>query len=93
MLKIMILVTALVFAKTPEKTVVKVHGMVCSFCAQGIEKKFKAREEISSVSVDLDTKTVDLQFKDGKSMGEDDIKKMIQASGYDVVSIQKEGGK
>lgn len=93
MIQMMIVAIVMAFAKTPDKTVIKVNGMVCSFCAQGIEKKFKAREEIAAVSVDLDTKTVDLQFKDGKSMGDDEIKKMIQASGYDVVSIQKEGGK
>ncbi|MBY0315371.1 MAG: cation transporter [Bdellovibrionales bacterium] len=93
MIKIFIFAVIMAFAKAPEKTVIKVNGMVCSFCAQGIEKKFKAREEISAVSVDLDTKTVDLQFKDGKIMSDDEIKKMIQASGYDVVSIQKESGK
>lgn len=87
-----ILITALVMAPllAQAKTVtVQVKGMVCAFCAQGIEKKFKARPEVSSVKVSLETKKVDLDLKEGKDIPDDQISKIITESGYDVVKIER----
>lgn len=68
---------------------VQVKGMVCGFCAQGIEKKFKALPEISTVKVSLETKLVDLDTKEGKDVPDDQIKKIITDAGYDVVKIER----
>lgn len=68
---------------------IQVKGMVCAFCAQGIEKKFKALPEIGKVSVSLETKKVDLDTKDGKDISDDEIKKIITESGYDVLNIER----
>lgn len=86
------LITSVALAAGPstEKVLVTVNGMVCSFCAQGIEKKFKSRAEVESVEVDLDHKIVDLKFKEGKNLNDGEIIKIIKDSGYDVVSIKKE---
>jgi len=62
---------------------------VCSFCAQGIEKKFKAFKEVQSVNVDLDKKVVHLEWSPGKKIDDETIKKTIQNAGYDVVRIEK----
>ena len=40
-------------ADAAQKVDVTVGGMVCSFCAQGITKKFKARPEVEAVKVTL----------------------------------------
>jgi copper chaperone CopZ len=68
---------------------VQVKGMVCGFCAQGIEKKFKALPEIGKVNVDLETKLVSLDTKDGQAVPDDEIKKIISDAGYDVVKIER----
>ena len=68
---------------------VQVKGMVCGFCAQGIEKKFKALPEIAKVSVSLETKMVSLDTKEGKDIADDQIKKIVTESGYAVVKIER----
>lgn len=68
---------------------VQVKGMVCGFCAQGIEKKFKALPEIASVKVSLETKKVDLDIKEGKDVADDKITKLINEAGYEVVKIER----
>ena len=35
-----------------------VNGMVCGFCATGIEKTFKAQPEVKTVTVDLQKRLV-----------------------------------
>jgi mercuric ion binding protein len=68
---------------------VQVKGMVCAFCAQGIEKKFKSLPEITKVHVSLETKLVSLETQEGKDIPDDQIKKIITESGYDVVKIER----
>ena len=82
------LLTAPVLAQAKPITV-QVKGMVCAFCAQGIEKKFKALSEISTVKVSLETKLVDLDTKEGKDVSDDQIKKIVTESGYEVVKIER----
>ena len=86
LLTALILVSGLAQAK-PIK--VQVKGMVCAFCAQGIEKKFKALEETSKVKVSLETKIVDVETKENKDISDDRIKKIITDAGYDVVKIER----
>jgi mercuric ion binding protein len=68
---------------------VKVNGMVCSFCAQGIKKKFSAHEGVESVDVDLDKKNVKIVIKKDKKLPDDEIKTMIKESGYVVEKIDR----
>lgn len=68
---------------------VQVKGMVCGFCAQGIEKKFKALPEVAKVDVNLETKVVSLNTVDGKTIEDEQIKKIITSAGYDVVKIER----
>jgi mercuric ion binding protein len=68
---------------------VHVKGMVCGFCAQGIEKKFKAMPEIENVQVSLENKTVVLKTKEGKDVSDDTINKILTDSGYNVEDIKR----
>jgi periplasmic mercuric ion binding protein len=67
-----------------EELKVPVKGMVCAFCAQGIEKKFKAEPEVEKVKVSLENKYVLLTFKDGKRLPNDKIKELLKDSGYET---------
>lgn len=66
---------------------VEVNGMVCSFCVQGIEKKFKSLPEIADIKVSLETKKVELNTKGSSDLPDDQIKKIVSDSGYEVVRI------
>jgi mercuric ion binding protein len=65
--------------------VVTVKGMVCSFCAQGIQKKFKSMPEVEAVQVDLKAKTVRLRFKPGQSLDDARIAAILRDAGYEAV--------
>ncbi|PIR20985.1 MAG: hypothetical protein COV45_03730 [Deltaproteobacteria bacterium CG11_big_fil_rev_8_21_14_0_20_47_16] len=67
---------------------VDVNGMVCSFCAQGIEKKFKSDPAVEKVDVDLTKKTVLLTTRDGKTLSEADIRKRITDAGFKVEKVE-----
>jgi mercuric ion binding protein len=69
----------------PQEIKVGVKGMVCAFCAQGIEKKFKSQPEVASVDVSLENKYVKLKFKEGKSLPKDKITEILKDAGYDAV--------
>ncbi|MCM2348729.1 MAG: heavy-metal-associated domain-containing protein [Bacteriovoracaceae bacterium] len=68
---------------------IKVNGMVCSLCAQGIEKKFKDVSEVSSIKVDLDNKVVFLTTKGDLDINDESITKIITGAGYNVASIER----
>jgi copper chaperone CopZ len=67
---------------------VTVNGMVCAFCAQGIEKRLSKLPATKAVFVDLKKKTVAVELKEGQSLDLDVIRSEIKDSGYDVVKIE-----
>lgn len=67
----------------------RVNGMVCGFCATGIEKTFKAQPEVKTVNVDLNSKLVTVSTKEGKTLDDARLKKLLINSGYSVVSIDR----
>ena len=72
-----------------EKISILAKGMVCGFCAQGIEKKFKALGDIEKINVSLETKKIDLDLIEGKVITDDQIKTILTESGYEVVKIER----
>ncbi|AZZ37292.1 heavy metal transporter [Bdellovibrio sp. qaytius] len=78
-----------VVASSPVTTVnqikVGVKGMVCAFCAQGIEKKFLGQKEVAKVEVSLENKFVKLTFKDGQSLPKEKIAEVLKEAGYEAV--------
>jgi cation transport ATPase len=67
---------------------VTVNGMVCSFCAQGIEKSLLKMDETKAVMVDLKNKVVVVEAKEGKTLNEKEIRQEIIDSGYDVTKVE-----
>ncbi len=72
----------------PSTIKAEVNGMVCAFCAQGIEKKMKAMPQAREVLVNLDKRLVAVEMKPGQTVSHDKIKAAIADSGYDVVKIE-----
>ena len=91
-LKLLTLVTLTVlsgpvFAETIHTTV---DGMVCAFCATGIEKTFRKQPEVATVTVDLPTKQVTVTTKAGKTLSDEKIKEVVTYSGYTMGKIVRE---
>jgi copper chaperone CopZ len=68
---------------------VKVNGMVCGFCATGIEKTFKAQPEVKAINVDLENKLVTVTTGEGQTLDDAKLRKLINNSGYSLVSIER----
>lgn len=67
---------------------VTVNGMVCAFCAQGIEKKLRALQQTHDVYVNLKQRIVAVELKTGQTLSDDILKSLIKDAGYDVTEIQ-----
>ena len=68
----------------------EVNGLVCAFCAQGIEKKLRAFPETADVVVSLEKKLVALSTKDGQDIPDDELKTALTNAGYTVKAIHRE---
>jgi len=66
----------------------EVNGMVCAFCAKGIEKKLKALPQSQAVFVDLKKHIVVLELKPSQEVPLDEFKAIIKDAGYDVSSAE-----
>jgi len=67
----------------------KVNGLVCGFCAQGIEKTLRKNPATADVLVSLEDRLVAVVTKEGQDISDDELKKALTASGYDVKAIER----
>lgn len=82
----MLMVTAASSAGTIEMTV---NGLVCAFCAQGIEKKLKKFPATADIVVNLEHRLVAVSLKDGQDIADADLRKALTDAGYTVKSIER----
>ena len=85
----LILTTFLPALAQAKDVTIYVKGMVCGFCAQGIEKKFKALREIKSVHVSLEEKQVHLNVDDSMELSDTKINELISQAGYNIEKIER----
>lgn len=88
----LILSSVLMFTSMPalaKEISITVKGMVCSFCAQGVEKKFKALEEVKNIDVSLEKKIVKVELNSGKDISDAKISEILSEAGYNVDKIQR----
>jgi periplasmic mercuric ion binding protein len=71
----------------PQTLKVNVNGMVCAFCAQGIEKKVRALPQTEDVYVNLKQHVVAIALKEGQTISDETIKSLIKNAGYEVTAI------
>lgn len=65
-----------------------VNGMVCAFCAQGIEKKLRALSQTQDVYVNLKQRLVAVEVKPGQTLSPNTIKDLVKDAGYEVTQIE-----
>jgi copper chaperone CopZ len=84
-----VLVAGLSSTMWAETITTTVHGMVCAFCATGIEKTFRKQPEVATVKVDLPKKQVVITTKPGKTLSDRKIKEVVTYSGYTMGQIHR----
>jgi copper chaperone CopZ len=75
------------FAATIE---MDVNGLVCAFCAQGIEKTLRTFPATADVVVSLEKKLVAVAMKDGQDIADAELKTALTNAGYAVKAIRRE---
>ena len=68
--------------------VVNVNGMVCDFCARGIEKMFMKSANVKKVDVDLEVGKVLIAYSSGTKISFEEIKEKITANGQTAVDMK-----
>ena len=74
--------------KDSKVAVVNVIGMVCDFCARGIEKTFNKDEFVHKVDVDLANGQVLIAYKADKLINQKEISELILANRQNVTGIE-----
>ena len=67
--------------------VVNVNGMVCDFCARGIEKTFVKDKAVKRIDVDLERGKVLIAYTKEKEINFDEIKNKILANGQNAIDF------
>lgn len=73
-------------AATIEMTV---NGLVCGFCAQGIEKTLRKNPATADVVVSLENRLVAVATKPGTDIADDVLRQALTDAGYDVKAIAR----
>jgi mercuric ion binding protein len=76
-------------APAGERITVGVRGMVCSFCAQGLDKIFKDEPGVAKVDVSLDLEQMVIQLKPGATLEDARLRKLVGDAGFDVLTIDR----
>ena len=67
----------------------KVYGLVCGFCAQGIEKTLRKNPATADVVVSLENKLVAVATREGQDISDAELTDALTNSGYDVKGITR----
>lgn len=86
LISLIALTSAIAQAGTIEMTV---NGLVCGFCAQGIEKTLRKNPATADVIVSLEKRLVAVSTKEGHDISDDELRKALTASGYAVKAIER----
>ena len=73
--------------KDSQVAVVNVNGMVCDFCARGIERTFVRDNTVKKVDVDLERGKVLIAYIKDKEINFEDIKNKILANGQNAIDF------
>jgi len=88
-LTLMVCCLALSSQAKAQDIVAHVEGMVCDFCARGLEKTFGKINEVEAVAVSLEQGTVTIDMKEGYTIPDATITKLIQDNGVTTTKIER----
>ena len=74
--------------KNLQVAVISVNGMVCDFCARGIERTFKKDKAVQKIDVDLTKGKVLVMYTQSAKVNFEDIKQKILSNGQNATDLQ-----
>ena len=74
--------------KNLQVAVISVNGMVCDFCARGIERTFKKDKSVQKIDVDLTRGKVLVMYAQSAKVNFEDIKQKILSNGQNATDLQ-----
>jgi copper chaperone CopZ len=86
LISLLLLASASAQAATIE---MNVNGLVCAFCAQGIEKQLRKFPATADVIVSLEHKLVAVALKDGQDIPDTELRRALTNAGYTVKAIHR----
>ena len=89
-LLILVILAGLAGSALAETISTTVNGMVCAFCATGIEKTFRKQPEVATVKVDLHKKLITITTRPGKTLSDAKVKEVVTYSGYTMAKIVRQ---
>jgi copper chaperone CopZ len=84
-----VVLSALAATAAADTIEMKVYGLVCGFCAQGIEKTLRKNPATEDVVVSLEDKLVAIATRPGQDIPDADLTKALTDAGYDVKGIAR----
>ncbi|PZP86725.1 MAG: hypothetical protein DI582_02175 [Azospirillum brasilense] len=72
-----------------EDITVKVDGMVCAFCAAGIEQLFTDEPGVKAVKVDLDNAQVKVTTDEAAALSDARVGEIIKKAGFEAGAITR----
>jgi mercuric ion binding protein len=74
---------------TGKTIIATANGMVCSFCAQGIQKQFEDEPAVRQVRVNLSKRWIVLAEVDDASISDARVREHITNAGFETVDIRR----
>ena len=74
--------------KEAQIAIISVNGMVCDFCARGIERSFSKDINIKKIDVDLSRGKIFLAYNLVKEINFEEIKKLIVENGQNATDLK-----
>lgn len=76
-------------AADPRQIVVGVNGLVCAFCAHGIQRALSKEAATDKVDVDLEAGRVTIDLKPEGDIADERLRKLLTDAGYTVTAIDR----
>lgn len=76
-------------ATQPTTIEMEVDGLVCAFCAQGIEKKLRQNAATADVFVSLEHRLVAVATKPDQDISDANLKSLLTEAGYTLRGVKR----
>ena len=74
----------------PTRIEVKLRGMDCSLCSQGLETRLRQLPGAEAVRLDLERGRLDLTVRAGSAVADDTLRALMRNAGIVVLGIRRE---
>ncbi|MFH0984093.1 MAG: heavy metal-associated domain-containing protein [Candidatus Omnitrophota bacterium] len=69
----------------------EIHGIACSFCAYGLEKKIKKMTGVETVSVNVTQGKVVITMRNSATLEKEPLEKVVKDAGFTLKAFSVQG--